>query len=586
LASERVERKLAAILAGDIAGYSRLMAANEEATLQRFNAHRREFLEPKIAEHRGRIVNWVGDGVLIEFVSALDATRCAIEIQRGMADRNANTQPDQRLELRIGVHVGEILIQSGDIFGDGVNIAARLEGIAAVGGICLSDDAYRQVRGKLEAVVEDGGEQELKNIARPIRVYRVRTGAEMRPTALIRPNKPSIAVLAFRNMSGDPKQEFFADGIAEEIITTLSKFNWLFVIARSSSFTYKDKPADVRQIGRELGVRYVLEGSVRKSAKRVRISAQLVDTSDGRHVWAERYDRAQEDIFAIQDEMTHHIVGAIAPGIVAAEIRRTLGKQAAELGQWERLMRAHWHVNRKTRDDNEEAIPLLEEIVRNEPNNALALTDLAHAWLNGALFGWSQVPVPVARQASLQYARRAVTADDQDGLAHAMLAICEAFAGLPLDGAMQRIQRALELDPNSSFAYMTLGLIHAWNGGEYKAAIEAFHEAMRLSPRDFLTVAFHVGIAWAYLSAGKFEEAAESATNAIEANPSYPISHAAYAATCAHLGRTAEAKAALAEFMRLQPGVTLRDERAKRPFRLAIDQERWRLGLRMAGLPE
>jgi len=327
MAEQRVERRLAAILAGDVAGYSRLMGADEEGTLARLNAYRREFLEPTIAEHRGRIVKRTGDGILIEFASAVDAARCAVQQQRGMAQRNANVPADQRIELRIGIHVGDIMIEEGDIFGDGVNIAARLESIAQPGGICISDDTYRQVRGKLDLNFQDSGEQELKNIARPVRVYQLRPDAPASPgktpaSGLALPDKPSIAVLAFQNLSGDLEQEFFADGIAEEIITALSKAHWLFVIARNSSFTYKGKSVDVRQLGRELGVRYVLEGSVRKAGNRVRITAQLIDATGGHQVWADRYDRALEDIFAVQDEITRSIIGAIAPGIDSAHTRQ------------------------------------------------------------------------------------------------------------------------------------------------------------------------------------------------------------------------------------------------------------------------
>ena len=286
MAEGRVDRRLAAILAGDVAGYSRLMGADEEDTLSRLNAHRREFLEPKVAEHRGRIVKRTGDGVLIEFASAVDAVRCAVEIQHGMIERNASVPQDKRIELRIGIHVGDIMIEDGDIFGDGVNIAARLEGIAQPGGICISEDAYRQVRGKLDANFQDAGEQELKNIARPVRVYQLQPGGgATEAPALALPDKPSIAVLPFQNLSGDPDQEYFADGMVEDIITGLSRIKWLFVIARNSSFTYKNRPVDVKQVGRELGVRYVLEGSVRKAADRVRITGQLIDAATGAHVW-------------------------------------------------------------------------------------------------------------------------------------------------------------------------------------------------------------------------------------------------------------------------------------------------------------
>jgi adenylate cyclase len=317
MTEHRVERRLVAILAGDVAGYSRLMGTDEEGTLARLNSHRRELLEPKIAEHRGRIVKRTGDGILIEFGSAVDATRCAIEQQRGMAERNAQEPADRRIELRIGIHVGDIIIDEGDIFGDGVNIAARLEGIAEPGGICVSDDTFRQVRGKIDATFEDGGEQQLKNIELPVRVYRIQLdqAASKAPKISASAEGPSMAVLPFQNMSGDPEQEYFVDGIVEDIITGLSRMKWLFVIARNSSFAYKGRAVDVKQVGRELGVRYVLEGSLRKAADRIRITCQLIETANGTHVWAERYDRPLGNIFDVQDEITLSVVGAIEPSL-------------------------------------------------------------------------------------------------------------------------------------------------------------------------------------------------------------------------------------------------------------------------------
>jgi len=587
MAEQRVERRLAAILAGDVAGYSRLMGADEEGTLARLNAHRREFLEPTIAEHRGRIVKRTGDGILIEFASAVDAARCAVQQQRGMAQRNANVPADQRIELRIGIHVGDIMIEEGDIFGDGVNIAARLESIAQPGGICISDDTYRQVRGKLDLNFQDSGEQELKNIARPVRVYQLRPDAPASPgkapaSGLALPDKPSIAVLAFQNLSGDLEQEFFADGIAEEIITALSKAHWLFVIARNSSFTYKGKSVDVRQLGRELGVRYVLEGSVRKAGNRVRITAQLIDATDGHQVWADRYDRALEDIFAVQDEITRSIIGAIAPGIVAAEIQRTHGKDTAELGQWERVMRAHWHVQRLTREDFLEAFRLIDEVLRRDPNNALALADLAYNWHFGGLFGWIEDPVAMERMG--EAARRAVAADDQDAMAHTALALYELFSNRH-DDAIRRSLRAIALDPNSSFARGNLGVAYSF-GGEPDRSLTALGEAMRLSPRDFLMVIWHTASAWSHLHAERFAEAVNCAKQAIEFNPAFPDAYCTLAASAAHLGDMVEARAALDIFVRLLPGLTLGDPRLIRPFRRPADRERFLTGLRKAGLSE
>jgi adenylate cyclase len=581
---QRAERRLAAIFAGDIVGYSRLMGADEEGTLARINELRRTFLDPKIAEHRGRIVKRTGDGVLIEFVSAVDATRCAAEMQRDMSERNAPVPSDKRIELRIGIHVGDIIIEEGDIFGDGVNIAARLEGVAEPGGICISDDAYRQVRGKLDLTFEDGGEHELKNIARPVRVYRLKLGRKSEATApaLALPAKPSIAVLAFQNMSGDPEQEYFADGIAEDVVTALSRSRWLFVIARNSSFTYKGKSVDVRQVGRELGVRYVLEGSVRKSGDRVRITAQLVDASDGHHVWADRYDRGLKDIFAVQDEMTNQIVGAIAPGIVAAEVQRAQAKDAGELGTWERLMRAHWHIQRFNRVDLEEAIRLLDDLLRYDPNNATALSDLAFASHFLGSFAWASDPdASFAR--SREAARRAVAIDDKDGVGNAMAGIGELFSGRH-DDAKRRLQRAIELDPNSSLARGMLSAVYTF-GGEADLAIQSALEAIRLSPRDYLVVIWHMTVAWAHLSAERFEEAAKSARQAADWNPAFADAHGVLACASAHLDRMAEARASLDQFTSLIPG-SLAEQIAARPFRRLADRDRYVAGLRKAGLAE
>jgi adenylate cyclase len=587
MVEHRVERRLAAILAGDVAGYSRLMGDDEEGTLARLNAHRRELLEPTTTAHRGRIVKRTGDGILIEFASAVDAARCAIEQQRGMAQRNADVPADKRIELRMGIHVGDIMIEEGDIFGDGVNIAARLEGIAQPGGICISDDTYRQVRGKLDANFQDSGEQELKNIARPVRVYQLRPDAATGKTptgGLALPDKPSIAVLAFQNMSGDPEQEFFADGIAEDIITALSKAHWLFVIARNSSFTYKGKSVDVRQVGRELGVRYVLEGSVRKASNRVRITAQLIDAADGHQVWADRYDRALEDIFAVQDEITHSIIGAIAPGIVAAEIQRVQRKDAAELGQWERVMRAHWHVRRLTREDCREAVRLIDEVLQIDPNNALALADLAFTWHFAGIFGWIDEPPLAALEKMGDAARRAVAADDLDAISHTVLGIYELFTNRH-DDAIERLKRAIEFDPNSSFARGYLGVVLSF-GGDPDGSIAALEEAIRLSPRDYLMVIWYTAGAWSHLEAERFAKAMNSAKQAIEFNPNFPDSYYALSAAAAHLGQMNEAHAALEHFVSLLPGLTLGDPRLIRPFRRPADQERVLSGLRKAGLSD
>jgi TolB-like protein len=335
-------RKLAAILAADVAGYSRLTGIDEEGTLKRLRKLRRELINPAVSLHRGRIVKTTGDGILIEFPSVVDAVRCALDVQRGMDGRNADVQTEQRIEFRVGINVGDVVVEGDDLLGDGVNVAARLEGIADAGGICISEAAYQHIRDKLDLIFEDTGEQRLKNIARSVRVYRVRpsgAAASSRP-ALPLPDKPSIAVLPFQNMSGDPEQEYFADGIVEEIITALSRFRQLFVVARNSSFTYRGRTVDVKQVGRELGVRYVLEGSVRKAGNRVRITGQLIDASSGGHLWADRFDGDLEDIFDLQDKITGSVVGAIAPKIEQSEIERAKRKPTGDLVAYDYYLRA------------------------------------------------------------------------------------------------------------------------------------------------------------------------------------------------------------------------------------------------------
>src|ERR1700737_3922217 len=363
LTDNRVERRLAAILAADVAGYSRLTGLDEEGKHVRLRGRLRGLADPKISEHRGKAVKHTGDGVLAEFGSVVDAVRCAIEVQRGMAEQNATMPQVKRIEFRIGIHVGDIIVDDNDIFGDGVNIAARLEGIAEPGGVCISDDAQRQLRGKVDFAFEDMGLQTLKNIAEPIRAWRIRIGGEPgslipsgssfnEPHALTLPDTPSIAVVPFQNMSGDPEQEYFADGMVEDIITALSRFKSLFVIARNSSFTYKGKAVDIKQVGRELGVRYVLEGSVRKAGNRVRITGQLIEATTGRHLWADRFDGGLEDVFGLQDKVTQQVVGAIAPELDRAEIERASRRKASNVDAVTEYYRGLPHINWPTSPEN------------------------------------------------------------------------------------------------------------------------------------------------------------------------------------------------------------------------------------------
>ena len=382
MAETRVERRLAAILAADVAGYSRLMSVDEEGTLAALKAYRRELVDPKIAEHRGRIVKTTGDGVLVEYASAVDAVRCAVEIQRAMGERNATIPEDRRIEFRIGVNVGDIIIDDSDIFGDGVNIAARLEGLAETGDICVSGRVQEDVQGKIDVTFDDAGDQQLKNIARPVKVYRIRLGtsATKMERASARSNRPSIAVLPFQNMSGDPEQEYFADGMVDEIITGLSRIKWLSVISRNSTFIYKKKSVAMKEVADKFGVRYVLEGGVRKAGNRVRITAQLIDVETDAHLWAEQYDRLLEDVFALQDEITMRVVGAIEPSLRKAEIDRIVRQRPNTFNAYDLLLRSQQFVFAGMPKEATKAIPLLEEALKLEPDYSAA-----HAYLSWCL---------------------------------------------------------------------------------------------------------------------------------------------------------------------------------------------------------
>jgi adenylate cyclase len=458
----RVERRLAAILAADVAGYSRLISADEGGTLERLRALRRELLDPKIAEHKGRLVKTTGDGLLVEFGSVVDALRCAVEVQREVNERNTRVLPDRRIELRIGINVGDVVVEDGDIFGDGVNVAARLEGLAESGGICVAARVQEDAAGKLDLAFDDLGEQQLKNIARPVRAYRVVTEARppAKPQASAGPalDKPSIAVLPFQNLRGDPEQEYFADGIVEDIITALSRVGWFFVIARNSSFTYKGKTVDIKQVGRELGVRYVLEGSIRKAANRVRITGQLIEAVTGHHIWADRFEGALGDIFDLQDRITESVVGAITPSLRRAEISRAYAKPTDSLDAYDLYLRALERHYTRQPSASDTAVALLERAIQIDPDYALARALLGdvYAWRYAA--GWGDQEAE--RASAIKLAREAIASnrDDPDTLRYAAHAI--SYFAHEYEVALSTLDRALRLNPNSAQILTIAGWVH------------------------------------------------------------------------------------------------------------------------------
>jgi TolB-like protein len=438
-----VERRLAAILAGDVAGYGRLMEADEEGTLAQLKAHRRELVDPKIREHHGRIIKTTGDGMLVEFVSVVDAVRCAVEVQRGMAERNTGEPPDERIEFRLGINVGDIIHDNRDVFGDGVNVAARLEALAEPGGICVSRVVHDQVRDKLDFAFEDMGEQQIKNITRPVHVWHIRVGEKpARSTPLTLPNKPSIAVLPFVNLSGDPEQEYFADGMVEEIITALSRIRWLFVIARNSTFTYKGQAVDVKQVSRELGVRYVLEGSVRKGGNRVRITAQLIDATNGAHLWADRFDGSLEDVFELQDKVAISVAGVIEPTLRQSEIERARRKRPDSLDAYDLYLRALPYAFTPMPENADKALPLLGKAIELEPDFAAAHAIIAWCHEQRYLRGGLQEETRVT---ALRHARVAIAGGSDDAAALATAGFVIAVVGHDFETALTAFDRSFAL---------------------------------------------------------------------------------------------------------------------------------------------
>ncbi|MXN66558.1 adenylate/guanylate cyclase domain-containing protein [Stappia sp. GBMRC 2046] len=588
------QRKLAAILAADVAGFSRLAGADEERTLARLRALRSDLIDPTIAVHHGRVVKRTGDGALVEFRSVVDAVRCAIEVQTAMVERNAGLPPERRIDFRIGIHLGDVVEESdGDLMGDGVNIAARLEGMATPGAICLSEDAYRQVRSRLDLKTSDLGETKLKNISEPMRVYALLVGATgpLQPSGpagsgsggeVALSDKPSIAVLPFDNMSGDPEQDFFADGMAEDLITELSRMPWFFVIARNSSFTYKGRAVDIKQAGRDLGAAYVLEGSVRKSGNRLRITAQLIDSATGAHVWAERYDREITDIFDIQDEIAHAIIAAVTPEFVSAEVRKTRRKDPGELSAWECVMRGRAHIWRMSREDGLEARRLFQQAMDLAPGSGLGAADLALVHLYEAFYGWS-ADRSASFKAMLATAQSAVEVDEHDPMALTILAVAQLFSR-EFDAALETVERALAISPHFAAAIGMRGSLLAC-ADEPDLAIAAVKQAVRLSPHDGFLPFWYMALWWAYHALEDYEEAAALARRACRIAPGNPSLRRQLAVSLHMLGDEEAARNALAEYLKLMPNATVADARHI-PSKNLEHLERFLDALRALGLPE
>jgi len=571
-------RRLAAIFAADVAGYSRLMGDDEEGTLERLKALRRELVDPKIAEHRGRIVKTTGDGLLVEFASVVDAVRCAVEVQQAMPERNVGVAADSRIELRIGINLGDVIVEADDLYGDGVNIAARIEALADAGGVFVSNTVHDQVRDRLPFTFEDLGEQQVKNIVRPVRVYRVNdTGAAAKsplPAALPLPDKPSITVLPFANMSGDPEQEYFADGMVEEIITTLSRIRWLFVIARNSSFTYKSQAVDVKQVGRELGVRYVLEGSVRKAGGRVRITAQLVDAESGAHLWAERFDGLLEDVFELQEKVASSVAGVIEPALQAAEIRRSAKRPTSDLTAYDLYLRALSQYE-SGRAGTEQAVELLGRAIERDPGYGPALALAAHCHQVLDIIGLAKDPA-ANRGEGIDLARRAlrVARDDPDVLGRAAFAF--AYFGEDIDAAIALIDRARELNPSFALGWFRSGWLRLWHG-EPDLAIEHFRISLRLSPRDPIAACF-LGIGIAHVFNRQFDEARTMLLRSLQESPNSVPTYRWLAACCAHMGRPGEAREVVNRLRTMTPVVLP----SASPYRNPEHHELYMSGLRLA----
>lgn len=581
-----MERRLVAIMMTDIVGYSRLMGLDEEGTVSRQKAHRDEVFDPKITQHGGRIVKSTGDGLLVEFSSVVDAVNCAIEAQRELAGCDSEVPTEKQVHYRIGINLGDIIIDGDDILGDGVNIAARLESLAEPGGICVSGNVHEQVKKRINVGFQDLGEQKLKNITDPTRAYKILMNYRKPKFSdaaggghLALPDKPSIAVLPFENLSGDPEQEYFADGMTEDIIAGLSKFHWLFVIARNSSFAYKGKSPDVRDVARDLGVRYVLEGSVRRGGTRLRITAQLIDAETGTHIWAERYDRELTDIFVVQDEVTAAIVANIAPEIGQSEIERMKRRPPENLDAWALFQQGMALYPSGAATDFQAAIALFDRARGLDTGFVEALVMAGHMRTRYASF-FKPNNLDVLLEEAYELLQTAMRLDPRDATCHMALGRWHVIKGEAEIG-VEYCQEALSLNPNSVLACFELG-IALNNAGRYEESLEYYDTARRLSPRDLHAAALSTGPSMSLFMLGRYEEAAAGAARVSRSpNPRF-WADAILVAALIRLGRHEEAADAKAVLLNRKPDFSIQDLASQ----TWSSREQFLSALREAGLPD
>lgn len=580
-----MKRRLATILAADVVGYSGLMSADEVGTLSALRWHRANIFEPAITRHDGRTVKLMGDGTLIEFSSVVNAVQCAISIQEALIEKGGP------IRLRIGVNLGDIIIESDDIYGDGVNVAARLEQMAETDGILISDDVYRHSRGKIEAKFEDVGEQKIKNIDQLVRVWRwdngiserQKTDAAPKPnTGLKLPDKPSVAVLPFDNLSGDVDQEYFADGVVEALTAALSRIRSFFVIARNSAFAYKGKPTNVRDIGRELGVGYILEGSVQRSGDRVRITVQLIETHTGAHIWAEKYDGSMDDIFDLQDRITEQVAGALQPSIRLAEIDRVGRKRPQDFGAYDFTMRAFKHVWALEKEETAKGLTLLNQALEKEPDYPLALALAAWCHAQGSVYNWVS-DIENSKSTALGLAERAADLSADDPLILTVLGTVHTFVR-NYGAARVLLQRAVALDPNSAWAWSRLGWLSSYADRPVEAR-EHFEKALRLSPLDPMNFNVFVGLGSAFQVEGKDNQAAEMFLRALDERPNTMWIHRNLAPALLGAGREAEAKASCDKMLAAYPEITVKRYKEAMVFSSAV-LDRIGQQLRKLGVPE